>query len=332
MSPLLSIIVPVYNTIEYIDECINSILDQEFTDFELIIIDDCSSDGSSNRIDEWSKNDNRIVPIHKNQNKGVSDSRNLGLSIAKGKYIAFVDSDDYVEKNMYNKMIDLLEKSGADIAFGGYNKVTENKVTRVIPFYSNGQIISSEEALSYCIAPMHERSSDVFIWDKLYRKASLYIDGQMYLMDTRFSYCEDMYWLVHILLNVNTIVCWNDCGYNYRNLREGNTWSEINKFNNMKYCISALKTNTAIWRLLREHNSQSTNSAFQRVLFYMSYSITTSINRKDWKCYKKVSKGYVTGLIKWALHNKTTNGIIWSIKNIINHFMICVKHMTFLHL
>ncbi len=329
--PLISIIVPIYNTVSYIDKCINSILGQDYSNFELILIDDFSNDGSSKKIDEWEKKDKRIVVIHKEKNKGVSDSRNIGLSISNGKYIAFVDSDDYVEKTCYTDMIDLLEKTNADIAFGGFNKLFTNSVSKVKPCYSTGTILNSEQALKYCIAPMNERPSDVFIWDKIFRKKSLYINNDLYLMDSRFSYCEDMYWLVHILLKVEKVVCWNDCGYNYICQREGNTWSKINKYDNMEYCVSALKTNTAIWKLLKENNSKSTNNVFQRVLYYKAYAINTAIHLKKWDLYKRYSKGYIYGLVKWVMTNRTVSGIKWFFLCVSRYYRMCIGYRTFFH-
>ena len=100
MNPEISIIVPVYNVEKYLKRCIDSILNQSFTDFELILVDDGSTDNSGEIIDEYAIKDERIKVIHK-ENGGLSSARNVGIEYSKGNYIAFVDSDDYINKNMY---------------------------------------------------------------------------------------------------------------------------------------------------------------------------------------------------------------------------------------
>ena len=94
-SPLISIIVPVYNVEDYIRPCLDSILAQTYTNFEAILVDDGSKDGSGSVCDEYAEKDSRFIVVHK-ENGGVSSARNKGLEIAKGEYIAFVDSDDWI--------------------------------------------------------------------------------------------------------------------------------------------------------------------------------------------------------------------------------------------
>ena len=96
MNPKISVIIPVYNVEKYLAECIESILNQTFNDIEILIIDDCSTDNSYKIMEEYAKKDSRIVLYHNENNVGVSKTRNIGLDNAKGEYIAFVDSDDYV--------------------------------------------------------------------------------------------------------------------------------------------------------------------------------------------------------------------------------------------
>lgn len=103
MSNLISVIVPVYNTLAYLDKCINSILNQTFTDFELLLIDDGSTDGSGEKLDEYAKVDLRIRVFHK-ENGGSSSARNLGIKEAKGEYLSFQDSDDYCDEDFLESL------------------------------------------------------------------------------------------------------------------------------------------------------------------------------------------------------------------------------------
>ena len=113
MDSLISIIVPVYNVELYLNECINSIRNQTYKNLEIILIDDGSTDNSGKICDEYAKIDSRIVVIHK-ENKGVTSARKVGVEIANGKYIGFVDSDDYIDKEMYKNMLKKILETDAD--------------------------------------------------------------------------------------------------------------------------------------------------------------------------------------------------------------------------
>lgn len=114
MNELISVIVPIYKVEAYLDECVQSIVDQTYPHLEIILVDDGSPDSCGSMCDEWAKRDARIKVIHK-PNGGLSDARNAGLEIASGDYIAFVDSDDWIEPGMYEKMLSALVKEEADI-------------------------------------------------------------------------------------------------------------------------------------------------------------------------------------------------------------------------
>ena len=118
--PKLSVIVPVYNTEKYLRECIDSILAQTFRDFELILVDDGSTDGSGAICDEYAKQDERIRVIHQ-ENGGITVARKSGVRAARGEYVTFVDSDDWIDKDMYRIM---LEEETADIRICNLIKAT----------------------------------------------------------------------------------------------------------------------------------------------------------------------------------------------------------------
>ena len=114
MNPLISVIVPVYNVEEYLDRCVESIVNQTYHNLEIILVDDGSTDSSGAKCDEWAKKDNRIVVIHK-ENGGQASARNKALQIAKGDLIGFVDSDDYIDSTMYEKLKGCLNINNCDI-------------------------------------------------------------------------------------------------------------------------------------------------------------------------------------------------------------------------
>lgn len=121
MNKKISIIVPIYNTEKYLEKCIKSILNQNYENIEIILINDGSTDNSLNICKKYKEQDNRIVVINK-KHTGVSESRNRGLEIAKGDYIAFVDSDDYIDRRMFEKLIEGAEKYNAEISMCDINE------------------------------------------------------------------------------------------------------------------------------------------------------------------------------------------------------------------
>ncbi|MCP3029190.1 glycosyltransferase [Halobacillus sp. A5] len=128
MNPAISIIVPVYNVEPYLRRCLDSILAQTFTDIEVIVVNDGSTDRSGEICDEFAEKDKRIRVIHK-KNGGLSSARNAGLDIVKGEYIGFVDSDDYIDINMYKKLYELCIYTRSDISICTFGEVNEKNVS-----------------------------------------------------------------------------------------------------------------------------------------------------------------------------------------------------------
>ena len=132
-SSKISVIIPIYNTEEYIEECILSIVNQTFSDFEVICIDDGSTDDTLNILNRFASEDDRIKIIHLNQNYGVSYARNIGLNEAKGDYVLFIDSDDFLEYNALGEVYSLAKKLSADIVIfklQNFDNITGEKIYR----------------------------------------------------------------------------------------------------------------------------------------------------------------------------------------------------------
>ena len=129
--PELTIIVPIYNGEKYLNKCIDSILSQTYTDFELILVDDGSTDSSLSICKVYAEADSRVVVYHK-ENGGLVAARKSGLSLAKGEYIGYVDCDDYIEADMYEKLMSVAKEDGADIVTGDIiiDHITHSKVEK----------------------------------------------------------------------------------------------------------------------------------------------------------------------------------------------------------
>lgn len=141
---LISAIVPVYNTDKYLDKCITSILNQTYKELEIILIDDGSQDMSGEICKKYKEEDTRVILIHK-KNEGVSAARNLGINTARGDWITFVDSDDWIEENAYEVLIELAKKTNADMIASTTYYQNENAL-KTIGFSNNASIHSVNEA------------------------------------------------------------------------------------------------------------------------------------------------------------------------------------------
>lgn len=170
MPVLVSVILPVYNTSNSLDRCVNSILKQTLRSIELIIVDDGSTDDSGKLADAYALKDDRIHVIHQ-ENAGVDAARNTGIAIAKGEYIAFVDSDDYADEKLYETLYNASQESKADIVSCSMYRVWENKSVLV---ESKDRIIDMNGAprapvINRCVFGSYRYRMSV--WGKLYRKS-----------------------------------------------------------------------------------------------------------------------------------------------------------------
>ncbi|MFF2877278.1 glycosyltransferase family 2 protein [Gottfriedia sp. NPDC057991] len=169
MACEISIIVPAYKVENYLNKCIDSILGQTFKDFELILVNDGSPDHCREICDEYATMDQRVKVIHK-ENGGLSSARNAGLKIAKGKYIAFVDSDDYIHFKMYEVLYSSAKQNSSDIVICDYLKVKEGEVIN-----SNESNLRYKEEHYTNIEALNELYGNkgvkfVVVWNKLFKR------------------------------------------------------------------------------------------------------------------------------------------------------------------
>lgn len=166
-TPILDIILPVYNTERYLDQCIQSIVDQELKDWHLIIIDDGSTDASPEICDSWANSDKRITVVHK-PNSGQADSRNVAIDMCTAEYVGFVDSDDRIEPNMYSFLLKTIKENNADIAVcNHYNYTTMGSLCKH-PDY-NIEVLNHDQATELII----KDQIPSYIWQMVFRRSCL---------------------------------------------------------------------------------------------------------------------------------------------------------------
>lgn len=210
MDFLISIIVPVYNVAEYLTQCIESIINQTYKNLQVILVNDGSTDQSGKICDNYVKRDTRIQVIHQ-KNSGLVRARKAGLAIAKGEYIGFVDSDDYIDSNMFEALLSKVLEEEADFVHSGY--MLENQVVNVVrerrlelSKINRGKFLKEEilegGKISYSI------------WSKLFRAELI---KKVYLrVPDECSYGEDMLCLCGCIMESNSLFLYSSAFYHYR--------------------------------------------------------------------------------------------------------------------
>lgn len=207
-EPLISVIIPVYNVEEYLDDCLKSVSGQTYDNLEIIVIDDGSTDSSGKICDFWERSDRRIHVIHK-ENGGLSDARNVGIQAANGDLIGFVDSDDVIHPQMYQKLYEVMMNTRSDITCCGIRRDSSFEKWNM-NVYEKIQIreYTAEKGLEVII-----KDEDVYVtvWNKLYVKRV--IEGVFFELK---KYHEDEFWSYQVLARAEKITMVDQCYYGYR--------------------------------------------------------------------------------------------------------------------
>ena len=215
MKGLLSVIVPVYNVDKYLSECIESILYQNYTNIEILLIDDGSTDNSLLICQEYCDRDNRITVFHK-ENEGVSSARNLGLKNAKGDFVAFVDGDDWVEPDYFSNGINKMICENTQVC--AFTTVIYSK--KIGKLYDLRGIIKDKK----CLFELNRYNFPTSVWCCIYRTMAL-----SFAFDEEIHFYEDLMYMYMLLNNVDSVSVSNYPGYHYR-LRDNS--ANTSPFNN----------------------------------------------------------------------------------------------------
>lgn len=217
MKPLISIITPVYNASKYLQRCVESILVQEYTNFELLLINDGSTDDSGDICDRFAQNEKRIKVIHK-QNGGVSKARNQGLSLAKGDYVTFVDSDDWVEASWLKDVSTVIAKNpDIEIIKWGYY-IEYDKETVCTTSHTDILVNSPKEMLTY----VDKFGYDGYIWNSMFKRCAI----KDVRFDESLKYCEDHLFSFYAFNNSKCMYLMSAAYYHYIN-HSSNSLSDI---------------------------------------------------------------------------------------------------------
>lgn len=291
---MISIIIPVYNKETCLRRCVDSVLNQTYRELEIILVDDGSTDNSGIICDDYADLDRRVKVIHK-KNGGVSSARNVGLKNVSGEFIGFIDSDDFINENMYETLYEAIINSNSNVVMCNYNKIIDENVIHVDNFFDKN-IVSGSEFLE---SVFRIKNMGV-LWNKLFRRDMFFCNGISLLFDESISLCEDVLLLTKMLKKEKNIYLCRDYLYNY-------------VFNNDSLCHSKVsEKNLTILKALEIciEECEKTNKELVNSAYYM-YMINNT------RCYLKLK------------NDKSLNFRFGYIKQIKKNLKKCLKIMNF---
>ena len=206
MNPLISIIIPIYKVEKYLRKCIESVINQTYKNLEIILIDDGSPDNCNSICDEYQKIDDRIIVVHQ-KNRGVSNARNIGLNIASGEYIGFVDGDDYIARDMYETLYNVMQENNAQMSVCNFYIEKQGEMFIQHKIDNGIKVFNQQEAIREMLL---DRIIRGYLWTKLYKKECFhnlrFPEGKNY---------EDVAISIKVLENIEKVVYINTPKYYY---------------------------------------------------------------------------------------------------------------------
>lgn len=301
--PLISIIVPVYNSVDYLDQCLDSLINQTLKDIEVVCIDDGSTDGSASALDRWQLRDPRIRVLHQ-ANAGVSAARNVGLDCVSGDYVLFVDSDDYIELNTCQRLLETAQRDNADIVvFGGQTFPSVGWIDKTLSTPDTVHVHSSMDAL-FC-----ENGSYPLMCNKLYRMAFLSrIEARF---NTELELGEDHAFQLCVFPFANVVSFMSDMFYHYRC---GHSGSALTTFYSdeavkLKKHLAVVAFVCSEWERLGLLKSNGS-----RLLLWASCFFTDDLSRLPYDLRREFSKSLSSLLDRYGVergdYNEFDNAVI----------------------
>lgn len=301
--PKISVIVPAYNASGYIKKCLDSLVSQTLKDIEIIIVNDGSVDNTEAIIKKYMKKHSQIKYFYK-ENGGQSSARNLGITYATGEFISFVDSDDYIELTMLEKMYNKIKESKLDVVICGINYTYDDRVEKVYPFKEN-QTITQKDFILTNPCP----------WNKLYRKTLL--EKNNFKFPEGIIY-EDLSLIPRVGIMTKKFGYVNECLYNY--IIHDNSTMNINKYNpkinGIFTSLNLLYNHFEEKNKLEEYNNELEHIFIHHLLFNANLRFYSF---KRYKEIKEISKIMHSKFPKWR-KNETYKNFSRKDKIILNLF------------
>lgn len=311
---LISVIVPVYKVEQYLERCVNSILNQTYSNFELILVDDGSPDRCGEICDFYAQKDKRVRVIHK-ENGGLSDARNAGLKICMGNLIVFVDSDDWVSEQYLEILYDMQQKTSCDIV--------ECNIIRTDKFVNESKITDEYEYIEYQLIDalkllIEDKILHQYVWNKLYRRETI---GDIFFEKGKTN--EDEFWTYQVFGNAGKIVKIDAPLYYYF---QRNTSIMGTEYNVKR--LHAIEAKVLRQRYIEKNHESLKNVSASNLFFSCLYAGQMSMKYLDDTEYE-MARNYLKEVIKESYSFGTSSccqGIkakIWYYMAMIDFEMTC---------
>ncbi len=216
----VSLIIPIYNAEKYLNQCLNSAIQQTYQNMEFICVNDGSTDSSGQILSAFAKKDSRIKMIHK-ENQGESHARNVGLLACTGEYIGFLDCDDWIEPNMYRDLVQTMETNKTDLVASSWMKEYENKQEIMKNKEKVRDSIFGRDELLFYVYNRDAYQGFAYMWDKLFQREVLYDEnGRFFLFDESLQLGADVIYLAQVCLNTKKGCYIDHAYYHYRQRKD----------------------------------------------------------------------------------------------------------------
>ncbi len=271
--PLLSVVVPVYNIKEFLPECVDSIINQTYTDFELILVDDGSTDGSGEMCDDYIKRDSRITVIHK-KNGGLVSARKAGLSVVQGKYIANIDGDDWIDRRMFSILMELLQKENTDFVQCGFCRESNEKKRESCVVQTRTELDDPTPIMTDWLRSETEKKMDSQIFTKILR-TDLFIRAYTRVPD-HMNNGEDYIFFVELMKDAGSYAVSDEVFYHYR-VRE----DSLSHKKSFQRAVNEQYLSAYVWHRIRMLFPDFPLSELNRWFFRRAVSIDKSLLLQD---------------------------------------------------
>ena len=299
MNELISVVIPIYNVEKYLDKCLETVTNQTYKKIEIILVDDGSTDNSGDKCELWKKKDKRIVVIHK-KNGGLSSARNAGIDIARGKYITFVDSDDYVDYSMIEILNNKINKYKADISICNRYYLFEDGRTYLRFKKNHDDLIMNSERAIYEMNNF--KHFDMSAWAKMY-KTDLFKDIKFPV-----GKLSEDYFIMYLLFDKADKIVYNSTPLYYYLQRSGSiskaqkinfdfveaAYSQLTyvekKYPNLEKCVRAayVSANMTVYDIVLKNNGKCDLAILKNLQSEVNKNFKFVKDYDGWKALKKI--------------------------------------------
>ena len=292
MEKLLSIIVPAYNGEKYLEKCITSIIDQSYKNLEIILIDDKSPDLSGEICEKFAMKDDRIKVFHNKENMGIYGTRNKGISIASGDYVTFVDDDDYIEKTMYQKMMQKFEENQeVDLVLCNFENIRETGAKIGKSREKEGKYFKDEIRKDFLYRLIGNQEIACAVWRCIFKKEKI-IENDIKFIASRVK--DDMCFFLQYILAIDSLYCVEECLYNYITYAS----STINTLG-IGNIQDAMTIPNYYYEILKKYNMLDSKMKSNMGIEYIKSYMAIRKNCDDLDIYRKLNDPNFRKSMKW---------------------------------